>query len=249
MLRRISGCHRIHRARAPSLRRLFTGEPQITLWHSPDARSMRCLWTLEEIGLKDYQLITMPFPPRIFCKDFLKINILGTIPLFKDGERTMTESSAICQYLAVKYGSSQLQIQADEPEYADYINWIHHADATLTFPQTIVLRYTLMEPGKCDAAAADYAKWYLARLRLLDSKLADGREFLVGGKFTIADICIGYALYVAKAFSLKIGSGELIADHYNPPTAAYLQRALQRPAFLRCLQLQNESLALFLKKQ
>lgn len=65
---------------------------QITLWHSPDARSLRCVWTLEELGVTDYSLITMPFPPRFFHRDFLKINVLGTIPFMKDGDATMTES-------------------------------------------------------------------------------------------------------------------------------------------------------------
>jgi hypothetical protein len=69
----------------------LSGE-QITLWHSPDARSLRCLWTLEEMGVTGYNLITMPFPPRFFHRDYLKINVLGTIPFMKDGDATMTES-------------------------------------------------------------------------------------------------------------------------------------------------------------
>jgi hypothetical protein len=67
---------------------------QITLWHSPDARSLRCLWTLEELGVTNYNLVTMPFPPRFFHREFLKINVLGTIPFMKDGDSTMTESCA-----------------------------------------------------------------------------------------------------------------------------------------------------------
>jgi hypothetical protein len=42
----------------------------------------------------DYTLITMPFPPRYFHRDFLKINVLGTIPFLKDGDNAMTESCA-----------------------------------------------------------------------------------------------------------------------------------------------------------
>lgn len=67
---------------------------QITLWHSPDARSLRCVWTLEEMGVANYNLITMPFPPRYFHREYLKINVLGTIPFLKDGDATMTESCA-----------------------------------------------------------------------------------------------------------------------------------------------------------
>merc|ERR1719387_2898317 len=99
----------------------------------------------------------------------------------------MTESCAIPKYLVEKYGPSPLEVKPNEPDYAAYLNWIAHADATLTFPQTVVLRYTQQEPGRADKAAEDYGKWYLARLRMLDSVLADGREFLVAGRMTIAD--------------------------------------------------------------
>jgi hypothetical protein len=44
------------------------------------------------MGATNYSLITMPFPPRFFHRDFLKINALGTIPFMKDGDATMTES-------------------------------------------------------------------------------------------------------------------------------------------------------------
>jgi hypothetical protein len=64
----------------------------LKLWHSPNARSLRCVWTLEEMSITNYELITMPFPPRIFYKDFLKTNLLGTIPYLEDGDVKMTES-------------------------------------------------------------------------------------------------------------------------------------------------------------
>jgi glutathione S-transferase len=125
------------------------------------------------------------------------------------------------------------------------MNWISHADATLTFPQTITLRYTKLEPGKCEQAADDYAKWYLARLRMLDNSLADGREFLVGNKFTIADICITYALFLSFNARLKLLDGTLVADKYAPQTLAYMKRMTARPAFIASREKQTESLAAF----
>jgi glutathione S-transferase len=125
------------------------------------------------------------------------------------------------------------------------MNWIAHADATLTFPQTITLRYSKLEPGKCDVAAEDYAKWYLARLRMLDNCLADGREFLVGNKFTIADICIAYALYVSPSAQLTLQDGTPVADKYSPQVLAYLARMTARPAFIASRRKQAASLAAF----
>lgn len=195
------------------------------LWHCKDARSLRPLWTLEEMGVP-YEVETLPFPPRVLRKDYLAINPLGTIPYFVDGDVHMTESSGICLYLVERYGRRDLGLAAGHPEYGDYLNWLFHSDATLTFPQTIVLRYTALEPPerRLPQAAADYRKWYIARLRLLDAHIKD-REFLCDGRFTIADIAVGFALYLGRT----LGMG----DDYQPQTRAYLDRLEQRPAFQR----------------
>ena len=76
---------------------------------------------------------------------------------------------------------------------ASYLNWLHRSDATLTFPQTIVLRYTQLEPEerRLKQAVDDYTQWFFARLRSVEQATGD-REFLCAGRFTIADICVGY---------------------------------------------------------
>ena len=81
----------------------------ITLYHCRAARSFRPLWMLEEMGLP-YDLKMLPFPPRVFAKEFLSLNPLGTVPLMFDGETKMTESSGICHYLGTKYGPTPLMV-------------------------------------------------------------------------------------------------------------------------------------------
>ena len=72
----------LRRAKTLAPVKLLSSQPQISLWHSVDARSLRCLWSLEELGITDYQLTTMPFPPRVFHKEFLKTNMLGKNAVF-----------------------------------------------------------------------------------------------------------------------------------------------------------------------
>ena len=79
----------------------------LTLYHCGSARSFRPLWALEEMRLP-YALNLLPFPPRVHAKEYFAINPLGTIPALLDGETLMTESAAICQYLASKYGNGSL---------------------------------------------------------------------------------------------------------------------------------------------
>jgi glutathione S-transferase len=197
------------------------------LYHCRDSRSLRPLWALEEMGIP-CEVEELPFPPRVFRKDYLGINPLGTVPYFVDGETRMTESVAICHYLVERYRQHEFGLQPEHPEYGSYLNWLYHSDATITFPQTVVLRYTLLEPPerRLPQAVEDYRAFYLGRLRLLDAHIA-GREFLCDDRFTIADICVGYALYLGSL--PMIGMGEA----YSAPVRAYLARLVERPAFRR----------------
>lgn len=196
----------------------------IELYHCHDARSFRALWALEELGLP-YRLHDLPFPPRVLQPEYLQLNPLGTIPLLIDGDVRMTESAAIPQYLATRYGPSPLAVDVTEPDYGLWLDWLHRGEATLTFPQTIVLRYARLEPEarRLQQAADDYAQWFLSRLRHLTRALSDGREWLCAGRFTVADISVGYALIFARTLNL---------DHrFSPEIAAYWDRLSARPAF------------------
>lgn len=197
----------------------------IQLYHCRDARSFRALWALEEMGLA-YTLHTMPFPPRFRVPEYLDANPLGTIPLMVDGETRMTESSAIPHYLATRYGPTPLALAPEEPDYGLYLDWLLRSEATLTFPQTIVLRYTRLEPEerRLPQAADDYTQWFFSRLKHLTRALSDGREWLCAGRFTMADICTAYALLLAKDLGLDY--------KFSPEIAAYWERCAARPAFL-----------------
>jgi len=198
------------------------------LYHCPNARSVRPLWTLEEMGL-DYELVVMPFPPRFEYEGYLDINPLGTVPTFIDGDLTMTESTAICQYLVDKHGPTPLGVTVDDGAYGDYLNWLHRSDTTFTFPQAIVLRYTQLEPEerRLPQAAEDYAIWFHSRLRAVEAALED-KEFLVGDRFTIADIAVGYALQMGERLGLS--------ERYKPSCRRYLASLNARPAYQRARQ-------------
>ena len=193
----------------------------IQLYHCTDSRSFRPLWALEELGLA-YELTVMPFPPRVRQREYLAVNPLGTIPALIDGATFMTESAAIVQYLVTRYGPSPLAVASDDPAYGAWLNWLHFGEATLTFPQTLVLRYRTLEPDRAPLAAEDYARWFLARLRAVDRALQNDPH-LCAGRFTAADISVGYALLLASQLKLDAG--------FTPAVAAYWSRLQERPAF------------------
>jgi len=199
----------------------------ITLYHCEAARSFRPIWMLEEMGLR-YELKMLPFPPRVFARDYLSINLLGTVPYLIDGETRMTESSGICHYLGVKYGPTPLMVEPNEPAYGAFLNWMYFSDATLTFPQTLVLRYARLEPEdrRSPQVATDYTKWFLGRLRAVEAATG-GAETLCAQRFTAADIAIGYALRLAEIIGL--------ARDFGPNVAAYWARLQSRDGFRRAI--------------
>ncbi|GGZ86708.1 glutathione S-transferase family protein [Novosphingobium arvoryzae] len=198
--------------------------PAIQLFHCRDSRSFRVLWALEELELP-YGLELMQFPPRVFVKGYRDVNPLGTVPAVLVDGQLMTESAAIPHYLATRFGPSDLAVAPHEPGYAAYLNFLHMGEATLTFPQTIHLRYTMLEPPerRVAQAAEDYAQWFGSRLRNAELML-DG-DYAAAGRFTMADISVGYAVMLAQSIGLEA--------QVTPGMAAYLDRLSQRPAFQR----------------
>lgn len=203
------------------------------LHHCMSARSFRPLWTLEELQLP-YELLMHPFPPRAMDKAYLGINALGTVPAFIDGDVFMTESSAICQYLADLHPEGGLNVEKTEPMYGEYLNALHYGEATLTFPQTLVLRYGRFEKPerRQPQVAEDYGNWFIARLRRAESILSE-RPYFCGERFTVADISVGYALYLAEMIGLD--------QQFPEQVAAYWARLKLREAYKRSLEAEKRA--------
>jgi glutathione S-transferase len=192
------------------------------------SRGLRATWAAEEAGA-DIDLRILPFPPRYLAPEYLAVNPLGTVPMLADGDSRMTESCAIAHYLASKDGPSELVIAPGERDYAEYCDFTYHADATITFPQTVYMRFVLFEKDKgLGEAGHAYAKWYWKRLVKIEQRLA-GREFLCGDRFTVADICVGYALILSESVGLDEGVPESLKAYRERLTSrAGYQRAFER---------------------
>lgn len=208
----------------------------ITLFHCMSARSFRPLWALEELTLP-YRLHMLPFPPRQQARAYREVNPLGTVPTLLDGDVCMTESAAICHYLATRAGPSRLALAPGDAQYGAFLNGLHFGEATLTFPQTLMLRYGRFEPPerRQPQVVADYQRWFLARLKGLEPVLAQ-QSHLCGDDFTVADISVGYALMLAEHLGLSA--------QFPAALQAYWQRLQVREGYQRALASQlREALA------
>lgn len=191
----------------------------ITLYHARSARSLRVLWMLEEMGL-EYHLKTMAFPPRVSTPTYAEVNPNATVPALVDGDDAVFESVAVMEYLGAKYGPTPLVPTYGEAGFADYLQYLHYGEATLMAYVQAVVRYGLFQPNP--AVAKDQTEVFLDRLQLVERKL-DGEEFLAAGRFTAADISVGYTLSLAAFLEL--------ADRFPQNVAAYWTRLQARPAY------------------
>lgn len=80
--------------------------------------------------------------------------------------------------------------------------------------------------------AADYAKWFLARLRKLELVLQE-RDYLCAVRFTAADISVGYALMLAEMIDLSA--------EFTPAVAAYWARLKDEPSYQRALNAEHQA--------
>src|SRR5262245_54284224 len=173
----------------------------VTVYHFPNTRALRVLWTLEELGVP-YEAVRVQMPPHEREPDYLKINPAGSLPAMVDGAVTLTESLAICEYLDAKH-SGDLAPGPDEPGRADYMQWLLFGEASLA-PHLGTLARLARAPQRTpelDAFGDQARQTFTRRLGALEHRLAD-RDHLVAGRFTLADISNGYALHLAGVFDL-----------------------------------------------
>lgn len=186
------------------------------------SRTMRTLWLADELGLdyvhrqKDDEGL-----------DYLAINPSGKVPAIDDDGLVLTESMAINMYLAKKHGGDLAP--RDLVEEAKILQWTFWAMTEVEATALTILFCRVLRPEEeRDLAAADKGEAELQKpLAILNDALA-GRDYLVGDRFTVAD------LNVAAVLSwVKIGRVDLSAF---PNLTAWMGRCLERPAFTNLIQ-------------
>jgi len=203
----------------------------VTVYSAPNTRAIRVIWVLEEIGAKA-EIKSMPYPPRKHAPDYFAVNPTGMVPLLIDGEVRLSESMAICDYLATKHGSP-LVVPPNDPERPQFLQWLWYGESTLMTPLSrlnIVRQVERPVEGKggpeVDAIIAGARDHVAERLKMLEQRL-EGRDFLVAGRLTLADISVSYPLHLVG----MLGVDNLL----GPRSVAYLERLRARPAYQRAI--------------
>lgn len=184
------------------------------------SRCARCLWALEELGVK-YEHVPIT-TAEAKSPENLKRNPNGHVPVLEDDGLVVWESMAINLYLAEKYGKNSLW-PADLAMHAGIYQWSFWAMTELEPHLLILLHHRLMNPPeqRDEKAAQAAVEGLKAPLNVLDGSLK-GREYLLGKSFTLADLNVAAVLSWAPMMRLDLSS--------TPTMQAWLQKCLGREA-------------------
>lgn len=191
---------------------------KLTLFHAAPSRSSVALWMLEEIG-EPYEIKLLSLKNGENRQPaYLAINPMGKVPALKDGDVTITECAAICCYLADAYPKSGLNVPTGDPERGVYLKWLFFGPSCL---EPAMIDRSLKREG----AARTMLGWgdYDIVLDVVTKAIAKG-PYLLGDKFTAADVVIGSGLRWGTMFELIPKTTEI---------SAYISRLEQRPALQR----------------
>jgi glutathione S-transferase len=203
--------------------------PNLILWGVTTTRTLRALWALHELGL-DYTL--QPIRPRTGetqTPEFARINPRRKIPVLQDGDFTIAESPAIIAYLSEAYGTADnALIPFDPRQRAQWLEWCFHIAMELDATSLYVMRRhggLKHIYGEAPAAVDAASTYFQNQLRHVVQALADGRPYLVGDRFSSADMLLTTCLTWAVDYGVPVPS--LCTD--------YTARLAQRPAYQAAL--------------
>lgn len=189
----------------------------LTVWHGPNTRSTGTIWLVEELGVP-YELKKVDvFGGATRGPDFLSVNPAGKVPAIRHEGKTLTEMAAISLYLADAFPDAGLAPAIGDPLRADYLYWSVFRPGVLE-PAII----TKSQGLDVDPRMVGWGDWDTV-LSLVERRLSDG-EYILGDRFSAADILIGGALGWLKHFKLM---GE------NSSIDRYINRLHARPAYAR----------------
>lgn len=169
----------------------------IKVHHLNNSKSQRILWALEELEL-DYDIVFHQRQPTFAAPESLKaIHPLGKAPVVEIDGHLMAESGAVVQYLVDRYGNGRLAPASDSPLYAHYLEMMHYPEGSLSPPLADALFDRMLHIN--NEQFSDFTQQRIAsHLNYVDSLLS-GHDYLVGDKFSAADIQISFSLQGAKA--------------------------------------------------
>ena len=195
------------------------------LFWAPQTRSARALWMLEEAAI-DYERehVDIRAENRADSEQFRLASPMGKVPALTDGDAHMSESAAICLYVADRYRPGELAPAVDDPRRGKFLYWLMYTPAVIE--PAMSEKFNGVEPAPQRSGWGDFD--------LMVETFENGigaNEWILGDTFTAADVMLGSSAVFLRAFDMLPESKTLFD---------YADRCLARPAYQRALEIQDK---------
>jgi len=200
---------------------------ELVFYTHPMSRGRIVRWMLEELG-QPYRTELLSYGPAMKSPAYLAINPMGKVPAITHGDVVVTEGAAICAYLADAFPGAGLAPPQGDPARGPYYRWMFFAAGPL---EAAVTHRSLGLPDSADPEA----RGRLGYGRLEDVLAAlegaiGGSEYLVGGRFSAADVVVSSQLAYGMMFRLIDA---------RPVFERYVARLRERPAAVRAKEIDD----------
>ena len=201
----------------------------LVVHHLGVSQSERIVWLCEELGL-DYRLIVHQRDPvtRLAPEDYKALPPMGVAPVIADGDLVLSESGAIVDYIARRYGQGRLIIQPDEPGFAEFVFWLHFANGSFVANEMLSLIANALGVATDHPGRAFIEARSLRALDMVEARLGQVPYF-AGDALTLADIMMVFPLTTMRLFIPRDLGG-------YPHIARYLKQIGERPAYRRAME-------------
>jgi len=192
---------------------------KLTLYHIAPSRSSVVHWMLEEVGEPyDVHLLSMKRGENR-APEYLAVNPMGKVPALRHGDVVITESAAICTYLADEFPRAGLNVPIGDPRRGTYLKWLFFGPSCI---EPAIMDHAYPRKEAAPRPALGYGD-YDTMVDVVAKAVAKG-PYLLGEQFTAADVVIGSGLRWGTMFKLL---------PERPEFTAYLARLSKRPALQR----------------
>ena len=200
----------------------------LVFYTNPQSRGRVIRWMLEEVGapyetkLVDYAVMKSP--------DYLAINPMGKVPAISHGDEVVTETAAICAYLADAFPEAGLIPPAGHRKRGAYYRWLFFAAGPVE--AAVTNKALKVEVNEEQSRFVGYGN-FDAAIDALELALKPG-PYICGDQFTAADLYVGS----------QIGYGMLFGSiEKRPLFEDYFARLQARPAAIRARELDDALMA------
>lgn len=195
----------------------------LVFYTHPMSRGRTIRWMLEEVG-QPYDTVLLDFGSSMKAPDYLVINPMGKVPAIRHGDTVVTESAAICAYLADAFPEAGLAPPLGDRRRGAYFRWLFFTAGPLESAALGKTMGLLAPPDK--SGMAGYGN-YEDAVNAIEGAVS-GRAFLCGDRFTAVDLYVAAFLGFATSFDM-IPKRDAIMS--------FVARATDRPAYRRAAEL------------